>query len=162
VGVPPEAHPRAGTGSNFPRARMLPRDSGSFDAVRKMLYSLSARRRIAMHGTLSPRYHRPQPRQTMTAQGHPRTVFHRAIQRKNLVIAEVTAREVGAIDLVEALDLVCLVAEKAPERLDAYARRWLVRVADERQLRLAELDIALTALRALPSPKAVGALKALL
>lgn len=73
-----------------------------------------------------------------------------------------TAREIGAIDLVEALDLVCLVAEKAPGRLDAYGRRWFVRVAEERQLRLAEMDIALTALRALPSPKAVAALRALL
>jgi hypothetical protein len=66
------------------------------------------------------------------------------------------------VDLQEALDLVCLVAEKRPERLDAYARRWLARLADERPLRLAELDIALAALRALPSQRAEDALRALL
>jgi hypothetical protein len=66
------------------------------------------------------------------------------------------------IDLSEALALVCLVAEKTPERLDAFARRWLARLADERALRLPELDLAVTALRALPSQRAADALRALL
>jgi hypothetical protein len=66
------------------------------------------------------------------------------------------------IDLTEALDLVCLVAEKSPDRLDAFARRFLARLTDERRLRLAELDIAVTALRALPSKRAANALRALL
>jgi hypothetical protein len=96
----------------------------------------------------------------MTSQGHPRTIFHRALSRKNLVVAEVTAREIGTIDLGEALGLVCLVAEKAPNRVDAYARRFLVRLATERPLSLAELDVALTALRALPSDRAEAALRA--
>ena len=90
----------------------------------------------------------------MTAQGHPRATFHRAIERRNLLVAETTARESGVIDLTEALDLVCLVAEKTPERLEAYDRRFLTRLADERPLSLAELDLALTALRALPSQRA--------
>jgi hypothetical protein len=89
-------------------------------------------------------------------------IFRRAIGRRNLLLAETTAREIGRVDLLEALDLVCLVAEKAPERLDPYARRWLSRLAEERQLPLAELDLALTALRALPSPRAAAALRALL
>jgi hypothetical protein len=97
----------------------------------------------------------------MTAQGHPRAIFHRALERRNLVVAEMTARELGVIDLGEALDLVCLIAEKAPERRDAYGRRWLVRLADERPLSLAELDVAVTALRALPSERAAKALRAL-
>jgi len=46
------------------------------------------------------------------------------------------------VDLAEALDLVCLVAEVAPAKLDGYARRWLARLADERPLALAELDFA--------------------
>jgi hypothetical protein len=98
----------------------------------------------------------------MTAQGHPRATFHRAIERRNLLVAETTARELGVIDLTEALDLVCLVAEKTPQRLEAYARRFLVRLADERPLSLAELDLALTALRALPSQRAADALRTLL
>jgi hypothetical protein len=66
------------------------------------------------------------------------------------------------IDLSEALDLVCLVAEKTPGRLDAFARRFVARLADERPLALAELDLAITALRALPSQRAAKALRALL
>jgi hypothetical protein len=66
------------------------------------------------------------------------------------------------VSLDEALDLVRLVAEKAPERLDAYARRWPVRLAEERRLSLNEIDGAVTALRALPSSRAADALRALL
>jgi hypothetical protein len=98
----------------------------------------------------------------MTAQGQPRARFRRAIQRKNLLGAETCAREMGAVSLDEALALVCLVAEIAPERLDGFARRWLARLADEQPLELAELDLAVTALRALPSPRAAHALRGLL
>jgi hypothetical protein len=62
------------------------------------------------------------------------------------------------VDLTEALDLVCLVAEVAPARLDGYARRWLTRLAAEQPLTLRELDLAVTALRALPSARARDAL----
>jgi hypothetical protein len=55
-----------------------------------------------------------------------------------------------------------LVAEVAPARLDGFARRWLARLADERPLALAELDLAVTALRALPSARAADALLALI
>jgi hypothetical protein len=98
----------------------------------------------------------------MTAQGQPRASFRRAIERRNLLGAETCAREMGVVDLSEALDLVVLVAEVDPEKLDGYARRFLARLADERRLRLAELDLAVTALRALPSPGARDALHALL
>ena len=77
-------------------------------------------------------------------------------------MAEVTARELGVVELSEALDLICLVAEKTPERLDAFARRFVARLADERALKLPELDLAVTALRALPSQRAANALRALL
>jgi hypothetical protein len=68
----------------------------------------------------------------------------------------------GAVDLQEALDLVTLVAEIAPARLDGFARRWLARLADEKPLTHGELDLAVTALRALPSHRAHQALLALL
>jgi len=48
----------------------------------------------------------------MTAQGHPRTAFRRAIERGNLVVAEIEAREVGQLDLGEALELTALVAPR--------------------------------------------------
>jgi hypothetical protein len=47
-------------------------------------------------------------------------------------VAEMCAREMGVASLDEALDLVGLVAEVAPARLDGFARRWLARLADER------------------------------
>jgi len=105
---------------------------------------------------------RPRNGDKLTAQGHPRAIFHRAIERRNLLVAETTARELGVIDLTEPLDLVCLVAEKTPRRFDPYARRFLSRLAAERPLSLAELDLAVTALRALPSQRAANALRALL
>lgn len=95
----------------------------------------------------------------MTVQGSSRTIFRRAIERKNLVLAEVTAREIGVVSLIEALDLVVLVAERDHKPFDAYARRWIARLATERQLSLAELDLAVTALRALPSERAAAALR---
>jgi hypothetical protein len=98
----------------------------------------------------------------VTAQGHPRAVFRRAVERKNLLVAQMTAREMGVVGLDEALELVVLTAELEPSRLDAYARRWLARLADERTLTLGELDIAITALRALPSARAADALRQLL
>jgi hypothetical protein len=68
----------------------------------------------------------------------------------------------GVVSLDEALELVILVADADPGRLDAYATRWLARLADEHQLKLAELDLAVTALRALPSERAAEALRSLL
>jgi hypothetical protein len=97
----------------------------------------------------------------LTAQGHPCAIYRREIERRNLLIAEATARELDGLDLSEALDLVCLVAELAPDRLDAFACRWLARLAHERPLGLVELDVAITALRALPSGRAADALRAL-
>jgi hypothetical protein len=43
----------------------------------------------------------------VTAQGHPRVIFKRAVERGNVVIAEATARELG-LTLEEALQLVLL------------------------------------------------------
>jgi hypothetical protein len=59
-------------------------------------------------------------------------------------------------------DLVCLAVDVAPARPPRrYARRWIARLAEEQPLTLAELDLVVTALRALPSPGAVDALRAL-
>jgi hypothetical protein len=45
-----------------------------------------------------------------TSQGRPRTVFARALQHGNLIVAEATARELGRISLAEALELTILIA----------------------------------------------------
>ena len=50
----------------------------------------------------------------MTAQGHPRTIFKRAIESGNLVIAEAVIREIGQVTLGGALALTALVAREDP------------------------------------------------
>jgi hypothetical protein len=82
----------------------------------------------------------------MTAQGHPRAIFSRAIERGNLVAAEASAREVGNLTLEEALRLLFLYAEKDPTKYERAAVRWLVRYLAEGK--------AVTLLRA---PGALGA-----
>ena len=67
----------------------------------------------------------------MTAQGHPRAIFKRAIETGNLLVAEMTARKLGRISLDESLALTVLVAEKDPERRSRFAMRWLRRLLEE-------------------------------
>jgi hypothetical protein len=55
----------------------------------------------------------------LTAQGHPRATFKRAIEHGN--VAEVTARELGLITLAESLALTALVVQKDPGRRSRYA-----------------------------------------
>ncbi len=50
----------------------------------------------------------------MTAQGHPRARFKRAIEGRWVFHAELAAREAGNLTLAEALELVCLYAEAEP------------------------------------------------
>jgi hypothetical protein len=52
----------------------------------------------------------------LTAQGHPRVIFKRAIERGSVAIAEATAREF-ALTLEEALRLVLLYAAVRPDGL---------------------------------------------
>jgi hypothetical protein len=64
----------------------------------------------------------------MTAQGHPRVIFERAIAAGNLAVAEVTLRsEISRPTLVDLLDLTALIAFKQPERHTRVAARWLFR-----------------------------------
>jgi hypothetical protein len=86
----------------------------------------------------------------LTAQGHPRAIFKRAIENGNLLVGEATAREVGRITLDESLALVALVAVKDPHRHSRYAVRWLRRLLEENDgLTLRETSLAVSALAAL-------------
>jgi hypothetical protein len=67
----------------------------------------------------------------VTAQGHPRAIFKRAIERGNVVVAEMAAREVGRLTLSEALALTALVAQKDPARRSRYVLGWLRRLLEE-------------------------------
>ena len=82
----------------------------------------------------------------MTAQGHPRAIFKRAIERGNIVAAEATAREVGNLTLDEALLLVFLYAEKEPIKFERAALRWHARYVTECSPPLLRAQIALAAL----------------
>jgi hypothetical protein len=54
-------------------------------------------------------------------------ILRRALERGNLVVAEITARELGRIELSDALELTALVASKDRTRSRRMAARWLER-----------------------------------
>jgi hypothetical protein len=98
----------------------------------------------------------------LTAQGHPRAIFKRAIERGNVVIAEMAAREVGRLTLGEALALTALVAQKDPARRSRYLLRWLGRLLQEDEhLTIEEAALAVSALAALGGRGHAEALSAL-
>lgn len=69
-------------------------------------------------------------------------------------MAELAAREMGSLGLQEALSLVCLYAVAGDAKFEPAAVRWLVRLAQERRLTLAEIQLASAALGALrPEPE---------
>ena len=83
----------------------------------------------------------------MTAQGHPRAIFKRAIENGNLVVAEATAPELGRLTLDEALQLVLLYAAHEPQKLERAALRWFGRYLDEgKDVTLFRAQVALAAL----------------
>jgi hypothetical protein len=89
-----------------------------------------------------------------TSQGHPRTVFRRTLEHENLLVAEATAKEIGHVSLVEALELTALIARKAPRRQPRVAARWLVRYLEEHEkATLDEVTLLGSSLRALVIPK---------
>jgi hypothetical protein len=89
----------------------------------------------------------------LTAQGHPRAIFERAIENENLVIAEATARELGRMTLVESLALTALAMQKVPQRGRRYAVRWLRPLLEEADsLTIEEVAFAAAALAALGGP----------
>jgi hypothetical protein len=86
----------------------------------------------------------------VTAQGHPRAIFSRAIEHGNLIAAESVARELGRITLDESLALTALVAKKARDRHSRFAVRWLRRLLEEDQdLTIGEATLATSARAAL-------------
>lgn len=56
---------------------------------------------------------------SVTSQGSAHGRFSHAIQRRDLWEAEVAAREMGGLALDDTLDLVALIAETRPEKLDS-------------------------------------------
>ena len=67
----------------------------------------------------------------MGEHGHTSTVFKRAIERGNLVAAELALREAGQVDLGDALEFVVLVALRDRTRSRRMCVRWLERYVGE-------------------------------
>ena len=91
-----------------------------------------------------------------TSQGRPLTVFARALQHGNLVVAEATARELGRISLAEALEPLTLIAKKEPARLSKVGVRWLQRYLEEEQAGLEDVALAVSALSATSARRTSG------
>jgi hypothetical protein len=68
----------------------------------------------------------------LTAQGHPRATFNRAIERGNLLVAVAVLREIGRPSLGELLELTILIAECEPRRHARVWARWLLRYLEVR------------------------------
>jgi NAD(P)H-dependent FMN reductase len=68
-------------------------------------------------------------------------------------MAETTAREMGRVSLLEALDLTALIALKDPRRRSRAAARWLERLLEAHPSpTIEELSLAAAALCALGGP----------
>jgi hypothetical protein len=97
----------------------------------------------------------------LTAQGYPRAIFKRAIERGNVLVAEATAREIG-LSLEEALQLVLLYAAYEPQKLERAALRWFSRYLDEgKGVSLLRAQLALSALAELRAEEREAAAKLL-
>ena len=72
---------------------------------------------------------RPAPgKDQLTAQGSPRAIFERAIERGNVALAETTLRaEIPRPSLGDLLELTALIALKEPHRHARVSARWLQR-----------------------------------
>jgi hypothetical protein len=68
----------------------------------------------------------------VTSQGSPLTRFYRALERRNVLLADTAARELeGGLPLEDAYRLVLLYAEAGDDRFERAALRWLERYLAE-------------------------------
>jgi hypothetical protein len=85
----------------------------------------------------------------MTSQGTARGRFGRAIQRRHVLAAEMAAREMGQLSLIDALALVACYARTGSPKFDRAAVRWLERLGVEQDASLRDIRLAAAALEAL-------------
>jgi hypothetical protein len=99
----------------------------------------------------------------ITAQGNPRAIFQRAIERGNLPVAEMTLRvEISRPTLVDLLELTALIALKEPQRHPRVSARWLQRWLEAHPFAtLYDAAFAVASLQALGSRHHQQALSAL-
>jgi hypothetical protein len=92
----------------------------------------------------------------VTSQGSAHGRFERALRNGQVFQAELSARELGALSLVDALRLVVLYADAEPEKFSRAAARWLSRFVNETGLDLLAAQPALSALMLLPAERQRG------
>jgi hypothetical protein len=86
----------------------------------------------------------------MTSQGSAHGRFVRAIKNRNLLNAEIAARELGELSLPDALAFCLLLAEVDPPRFDRAIARWHARfVLEAPGITADESALALSAANAL-------------
>ena len=86
----------------------------------------------------------------MTSQGSASGRFTRAIQTRNLFMAEVALKEMSNPSLLLAIDYLVLLVSEKPAKYPLAARKWHGRFQLEaRTLTMAESQLALSALVAL-------------
>jgi hypothetical protein len=82
----------------------------------------------------------------VTAQGHAYARLRRALDRGNVTEALSAATELNHVGLVEALEIVLLLRDKAPQRFGKAALRWHGRYCREVDVTLEEAQAVLAAL----------------
>jgi hypothetical protein len=86
----------------------------------------------------------------VTSQGSAHGRFQRAVSRRNILVAETSARELGRLSLIDALSLVVLYAATGSPKFEAAAVRWLARLALEGDdIGIGDLQLATAALAGL-------------
>jgi hypothetical protein len=83
----------------------------------------------------------------VTAQGSPLTRFYRALERRNVFLADSAARELeGGLPVEDAYRLVVLYAEARDDRFERAALRWLERYIAESSPSLTDVAAAASTL----------------
>jgi hypothetical protein len=88
----------------------------------------------------------------VTSQGSPYGRFQRALTAGQVLQAETAARELGGLNLADALRLVELYAAYEPTKFDRAVVKWLARLLTETNANLLAANIALAALGELRGP----------
>jgi hypothetical protein len=86
---------------------------------------------------------------SMTSQGTAHGRFQRALQRRDVRGAEMAAKEIGQLSLIDAAALVACYARSGSPKFDQAAVRWLGRLAAEHDSSLRDVRLAAAALEAL-------------
>ena len=94
----------------------------------------------------------------MTSQGSPYTRLRRALDHGNVIEALSAAGELQHVGLVEALEIVLLLCDRAPDKYGRAALRWHGRYCREvRDVTLEEALAILATLALLPTVRERGA-----